>query len=370
MPPHLRDLKSPEAVKGSEKQVSFNQAKTVKVAKTVVGMLFGHEFILAALPFLKRFLEKNVEVKPQRSANGALPGISGLPSLPGTAVPTSRVAQYPAGQARSVPSRSRGGPNKFIWVLAASAILVVGYLVVASDRNDGLDVTTANTTEIKTPVDTSTPLSPPANVEVIDGLKTRWRSIVAIAVNDGSEYWSGSGSLVIDGSYILTNFHVAPGSRPLYNVWFTNSFEEEPNEMYAAMYVVGDEFNDLALLQIVDEAGLPVIIRGRTILKPPSVDPKLDPGENLTILGYPGVGGSTMTLAQGVYSGSTENENGQFLKTDGMVSAGVSGGAAFNSAGEFIGVPSQSQMDQEFNSAVGLLKPARFAAELIAKVKP
>jgi hypothetical protein len=53
-----------------------------------------------------------------------------------------------------------------------------------------------------------------------------------------------------------------------------------------------------------------------------------------------------------------------------MVSAGVSGGAAFDSAGEFIGVPSQSQMDQEFNSAVGLLKPARFAAELIAKVKP
>ena len=370
MPPHLRDLKSPEAVKGSEKQGSFNQAKTVKVAKTVVGVLFGHEFILAALPFLKRFLEKNVEVKPQRSANGALPGIPGLPSLPGTTFPPSRVAQMGAGQTRSSTSSSRGGPNKFIWVLAASALLVGGYFVVGNDRNDGLDATTATTTEIKTPVATSTPLSPPATGEVIDGLKTRWRSIVAIEVSDGSEGWSGSGSLVIDGSYILTNFHVAPGSGPIYNVWFTNSFEEEPREVYVAMFVDGDEFNDLALLQIVDEAGLPVIIGGRTILKPSSIDPKLDPGENLTILGYPGVGGLTMTLAQGVYSGSTENENGQFLKTDGVVSAGVSGGAAFNSAGEFIGVPSQSRMDNEFNSAVGLLKPARFAAELIAKVKP
>ena len=347
----MRDLKSPEAVKGSEKQGSFNQAKTVKVAKTVVGVLFGHEFILAALPFLKRFLEKNVEVRPQRSANGALPGIPGLPSLPSTTFPPSRVAQYSAEQTRSATSRSRGGPNKFIWVLAASALLVGGYFAVGNDQKNGLDATTATG-------------------EVIDGLKMRWRSIVAIEVTDGNEGWSGSGSLVIDGSYILTNFHVAPGSGPIYNVWFTNSFEEEPREMYVAMFVDGDEFNDLALLQIVDEAGLPVIIRGRTILKPSSIDPKLDPGENLTILGYPGVGGLTMTLAQGVYSGSTENENGQFLKTDGMVSAGVSGGAAFNSAGEFIGVPSQSRMDNEFNSAVGLLKPARFAAELIAKVKP
>ena len=90
----------------------------MKVAKTVVGVLFGHEFILAALPFLKRFLEKNVEVRPQRSANGALPGIPGLPSLPGTAIPPSRVAQYSAGQTRSATSRSRGGPNKFIWVLS------------------------------------------------------------------------------------------------------------------------------------------------------------------------------------------------------------------------------------------------------------
>lgn len=351
MPPHLRDLKSPEAVKGSEKQGSFNQAKTVKVAKTVAGVLFGHEIILTALPFLKRFLEKNVEVRPQRSATGALPGIPGLPSLPGTAIPPSRVAQMGVGQTRSSTSRSRGGPNKFIWVLAASALLVGGFVVFGNDRNDGLDATTATG-------------------EVIDGLKTRWRSIVAIEVTDGSEGWSGSGSLVIDGSYILTNFHVAPGSGPIYNVWFTNSFEEEPREMYVAMFVDGDEFNDLALLQIVDEAGLPVIIGGRTILKPSPIDPKLDPGENLTILGYPGVGGLTMTLAQGVYSGSTENENGQFLKTDGMVSAGVSGGAAFNSVGEFIGVPSQSRMDNEFNSAVGLLKPARFAAELIAKVKP
>ena len=366
----MRDLKSPEAVKGSKKQGSFNQAKIVKLIKTVGGMIFGHEPILAALPFLKRFFEKNVEVRPQRSANGALPGIPGLPSLPGTAIPPSRVAQYSAGQTRSATSRSRGGPNKFIWVLAASALLVGGFVVFGNDRNDGLVATTATTTEIKTPVDTSTPLSPPVSVEVTDGLKTRWRSIVAIVVTDGNESWFGSGSLVIDGSYILTNFHVAPGSRPLYNVWFTSSFEEEPNEMYVALFVDGDEFNDLALLQIVDKAGLPVIIRGRTILKPSSVDPKLDPGENLTILGYPGVGGSTMTLAQGVYSGSAQNENGQFFKTDGMVSAGVSGGAAFNSAGEFIGVPSQSQMDQEFNSAVGLLKPARFAAELIAKVKP
>jgi S1-C subfamily serine protease len=48
----------------------------------------------------------------------------------------------------------------------------------------------------------------------------------------------------------------------------------------------------------------------------------------------------------------------------------VSGGAAFNSRGEFIGVPSAGYSDDESNASIGLIKPSSYAADLISKVKP
>ena len=106
-------------------------------------------------------------------------------------------------------------------------------------------------------------------------------------------------------------------------------------------------------------------------MKPSTSEPELS--EELTIIGYPGAGFSdseiTMTISRGSYSGKIRFGD-EYFKTDGMVSGGVSGGAAFDSRGEFIGVPSASNQDDDFNSAVGLIKPSSYAADLISKVKP
>jgi S1-C subfamily serine protease len=78
-----------------------------------------------------------------------------------------------------------------------------------------------------------------------------------------------------------------------------------------------------------------------------------------------------MTITKGNYSGKIEDGvKGEYYKTDGNLSGGVSGGAAFNSDGVFIGVPSAHYSDSSSNAYIGLIKPSRFAAELISKVKP
>jgi len=366
LPKYLQDLKN----LNENKQKKIDNATVLKVLTKLIGVLFGNP-VMGALPFVKRFVEKNVELKPKGAANAASPGAPKLPTLPGNAVPTIGFGQKSSNPTRFAGSKIRSGPNRFVWVLMAGVLVFGGYLAIKNDRGDRSTATTATTTETIT-MTTETIATTITSVTMAAGndLQRLWRSIVLIEVEDGDEAWSGSGSLVINGSYILTNFHVAPGEGPAYEVWFTSSFEEEPQEGYYAEFVVGDEINDLALLRIINADGSPVVVSGRTILKPSFVEPKLLPGENITILGYPGVGGRTMTLVQGVYSGKTQNEYGEFFKTDGTVSGGVSGGAAFNSSGEFIGVPTASKMDDEFNSAIGLLKPARFAAELVSSVKP
>ena len=352
---HLQDLKN----LNKDKPKEIDNATVLKVLTKLIGVLFGNP-VMGALPFVKRFVEKNVELKPKGAANAALPGVPKLPTLPGNAVPTIGFGQKSSNPTRFAGSKIRSGPNRFVWVLMAGVLVFGGYLAIKNDRGDRSTATTATTATTITSV----------TVAAGNDLQRLWRSIVLIEVEDGNESWSGSGSLVINGSYILTNFHVAPGDGPEYEVWFTSLFEEEPQEGYYAEFVVGDEINDLALLRIMNADGSPMVVSGRTILKPSFVEPKLLPGEKITILGYPGVGGLTMTLVQGVYSGKTQNEYGEFFKTDGIVSGGVSGGAAFNSSGELIGIPTASKMDDDFNSAIGLLKPARYAAELISRVKP
>ena len=85
----------------------------------------------------------------------------------------------------------------------------------------------------------------------------------------------------------------------------------------------------------------------------------LEPGETIRILGYPGVGGLTMTLTRGVYSGMVDHGSETYIKTDAAINEGSSDGAAFDEAGVFIGVPTAGIED------VGLLIPARVAERFL-----
>ena len=348
MPPHLQKIEDAKDKSTGTHSKPINKAVTIKAARTIGGMLFGHELLLTALPFLKRFVKANVKVIPKGTGVAGGPNFPTVPQIGSIPSASPISAIMPDQGNRTVPKRTKNGSGNgrgYVATLLAVAACIGLFVFL---RNDG--------------VATSQP-------------KNEWetlsKSIVLVIGEVINETWSGSGTLVIDGSYILTNYHVAPGSNGNYSVRFTESFDAEPNEEYTAEFVLGDEANDLAILRIVDQFGEAVHIRNRTVIQPKTIDPALS--EAITIIGFPSIGFSnseiTMTITRGSYSGKIEDQ-GQYFKTDALISYGNSGGAAFNSNGDFIGVPSAISSDDGSNATVGLIKPAQYAAELISKVKP
>lgn len=166
---------------------------------------------------------------------------------------------------------------------------------------------------------------------------------------------SGSGTVVRGGAYVLTNAHVVhdDNGAPCRElaVWFTRSFEEEPDDWVRAALVAADRRLDLAVLQLEAPVSADRSIR--------IAAQQLKPGESIRILGYPGAGGLTMTLTRGSYSGMIDHEGEAYIKTDADISEGNSGGAAFDEAGVFVGVPTAG-IEQ-----VGLLVPAGVAEQFL-----
>ena len=181
------------------------------------------------------------------------------------------------------------------------------------------------------------------------------QSIVFIAARDRPSsdrgFCRGSGTVVLNGDYVLTNAHVVvnEAGRPRYAlaIGFTSSFEAVPSRWVSAELHYADIGLDLAVLKLRERH--PAV----KSIKVTSQHP--EPGKSITILGYPGVGGMTMTLVKGVYSGMLDFKDEPHIKTDADFSFGHSGGAAFDDAGVFIGVPTR------IRGEVGLLVPAKSA---------
>jgi S1-C subfamily serine protease len=146
----------------------------------------------------------------------------------------------------------------------------------------------------------------------------------------------------------------------------------EPVGNLDAIVVARDVENDLAVLRIVDRSGNPIIPEGH---KPVVINYQQPPlGAKLTTLGYPALGtydaGMTITFTSGDFSG-IDTTFGEFYKTTAQMRGGVSGGAAFTSDGQFIGVPTGGFLDEETGEDVGinLIRPAKYAEPLLSKAQ-
>lgn len=165
--------------------------------------------------------------------------------------------------------------------------------------------------------------------------------IVAEVEKDGTveDAWWGSGTIISADGLILTNAHVVLDDGPdivhALRVQLTESSDTPPVAMYYADILQADAKLDLAVIKInrdlngsqVDNAtlNLPAVPLGDSNT--------LQLGDNLTILGYPGIGGETITLTRGDVSGFTSDPdygNRAFIKTSATISGGNSGGLALN----------------------------------------
>jgi putative serine protease PepD len=202
--------------------------------------------------------------------------------------------------------------------------------------------------------------------------------IVRVSATSG---FTGSGSIITTKGHILTNYHVVSDEKTgkLINngdgvIIAVPPTEGEPAKpKYLAKVVQFDSKVDLAILQIqsmVDGKPLPANL-GLTPI-PIGDSSKVQIGDSIVIIGFPGLGGASLTVTRGIHSGIARftDDPGSFIKTDTEINHGNSGGTAINAAGELIGVPTAGRIDPESSGKIGLVRPINEAKPLLAKVIP
>ena len=138
---------------------------------------------------------------------------------------------------------------------------------------------------------------------------------------------SGSGFIISEDGYILTNYHVIEG-------YSTVTVATYDGKTYEAKVIGYDQSNDIAVLQI-DADGLKPVTLGDSS--------KMRVGDTVLAIGNP-LGELTFSLTKGIVSAMSRNvtvESGttmNLIQTDCAINSGNSGGALFNMNGEVIGI--------------------------------
>ena len=165
--------------------------------------------------------------------------------------------------------------------------------------------------------------------DVVRGLESAVVWIVA-QIND-DEWAQGTGFIIDENGYIVTNAHVVAGSKAIVVGWPDRFARSEKIAEVVAM----DEDLDLALLHI-DAAHLPTI----------NVDPSSPPhvGDAVISLGYPAgedLGLGNLTVTRGIISciRAAAEDSLELIQTDAAVTLGCSGGPLYDlDTGTVVGV--------------------------------
>lgn len=233
------------------------------------------------------------------------------------------------------------------------------------------------------PQPTTPPTPPPAPTKPAGGrdpafvraLNASVRVIVPTGPNTAS---TGSGTVISPRGHILTNYHVvSDDAGRLINQGTNVTIAVPPNEgepaqpKYRARVVEFDQKLDLAILQVQALANgqpLPANLGLEPI--PIGSSKSVNIGDTIIIIGFPGLGGSSLTVTRGIHSGIArfQDDPGSFIKTDTEINRGNSGGTAINAQGELIGIPTAGRIDREAPGKIGLVRPIDEARPLIEKV--
>lgn len=168
----------------------------------------------------------------------------------------------------------------------------------------------------------------------------------------------GSGVIMNDNGYILTNKHVINNADQIIVAL-------QDGRVFEALLVGSDSLTDLAVLKI-NAGNLPVIPTN------PNRNPHV--GDIVMAIGNPYNLGQTVT--QGIISatgriGLSPSGRQNFLQTDASINQGNSGGALVNSLGELVGINTLS-FDQSNDGAtpegIGFAIPTALATKVMGKL--
>lgn len=172
---------------------------------------------------------------------------------------------------------------------------------------------------------------------------------------------SGSGSIVDERGYILTNYHVIEGA---------NQLEVQiENDKYPATVVGTDRDDDLAVIKVEASRG-----RRLTVVKL-GTSHGLEVGQKVLAIGNPF--GLQRTLTTGIISGlerplrdpSARRTINGAIQTDAAINPGNSGGPLLNARGEMIGINTAIQANAGGGSiGIGFAVPVDVAQRIIPEI--
>ncbi len=172
-------------------------------------------------------------------------------------------------------------------------------------------------------------------------------STVGITTQITTNYWgftsssaaSGSGFIISEDGYIVTNHHVIEDASSV-------TVSTYDGTGYDAVVVGYDESNDIAILKI-DAQGLKPVVLGNS--------GDMSVGDDVVAIGNP-LGELTFSLTKGAVSALNRDitvESGvsmKLIQTDCAINSGNSGGALFNMYGEVIGI-TNAKYSSDYGSA-------------------
>ena len=232
---------------------------------------------------------------------------------------------------------TQGGCQRFFCPTLTALVLLA---LTGCDPSFGSNGSSSPTPTLD-PTSTTVEPSPPSSSELA-------QSVVQVVQLDeqGSPVCSyGSGTLLDSAGTILTNFHVVRSDEcddySAIGIALTESVDEPPTLEYLADAYAFDAGLDLAVLKISA-----TLEGGEVTSRFPSVEigdsDAVQLGDEIDILGYPAIGGRTITYTQGRISGfalSPDIDGRAWLKTDGTITGGNSGGLGADVEGRIVGVP-------------------------------
>ena len=159
----------------------------------------------------------------------------------------------------------------------------------------------------------------------------------------------GSGVIVSQDGYILTNHHVIDGADRI-------KVDLNDNRTLDARLVGSDPPSDLAVLK-VDTSGLPVLALGNS--------DNTRVGDVVLAIGNPLGVGQTVTMgiisAKGRQTGLSNGSFEDFLQTDAPINQGNSGGALVSTGNELVGINSQILSPSGGSIGLGFAVPSNMA---------
>ena len=279
---------------------------------------------------------------------------------------TDPVPATPGPEAPNNKKPGKGFPKKIVALVLACAIVgggagVGGAAIYQNMNKGGTVVYEGERPKVQTVVNNND--GQPMTAEQL--YAANLASCVGITVNTTVNIFgqtttsaaSGSGFVLTQDGYIVTNYHVIEDAVDDSSVTIEVSFADDTK--YTAKLVGGEQDNDIAVLKI-DATGLQPVTLGDSS--------QLVVGESVYAIGNP-LGELTFTLTDGIVSAldrlittSSQDANGNtvsttlnVLQTNCAINPGNSGGPLFDSYGNVVGVVS-AKMTQSSSgvSAEGL----------------